>query len=463
MKKIFGIVLLAVSLFSTARAEDLKVYLNNKEMQLDVKPIIINDRTMIPMRAIFEALGAEVSWNEQTNTALGVKNNMHVKATVGSNTVYRNDEAVEFDTAPIIMENRTFVPLRVIAECFDAVVSWDGSSVNIVYAAENEVVSHFLDVGQGDSEFIELPNGDCMLIDASTSAYGGFIADYIKNLGYTDIDYLVATHPHADHIGGMTEIFEDFDIGTVYMPNAVSESKTFERFMDAVENEGCKVVEAKPGVNILSDGKLTIDILAPVSDNYKDLNNYSAVVKLVYGDTSYLYMGDAESESEAEILSADIEADVLKAGHHGSSTSSSPDFIKRVNPKYAVISCGKDNSYGHPHKETISLFDSMGIKTFRTDELGTVVISSDSETISVNKQAESTAGALQSDVRYASSSSDSDTITSAACEEASEEIVYKTKTGKKYHKAGCMYLKSSIEISLSKALEEGLEPCSVCF
>ncbi len=357
------------------------------------------------------------------------------------------------------------VPLRVIQQCIGAGALWKESAVDTAYAADNKVVSHFLDVGQGDCEFIELPNGECMLIDASIAEYGDFIVDYIKDLGYSDIDYLVATHPHADHIGAMTDVINSFDIGTFYMPDAVSESKTFERMLDAIEAEGCEVIEAKVGVNILTDADLSIDILAPVKNKYDNLNNYSAVIKLVYGDTSYLYTGDAEKEVEREILSADIEADVLKAGHHGSSTSSSSDFIRKVNPEYVVVSCGEDNSYGHPHDEVMSLYNTLGIQTFVTYETGTVVISSDSENITVeNATAVSTGGIGSNDVRYASCGSDSsNTYVSYEEKQTQTEIVYKTNTGGKYHKAGCGYLKSKTEITLKDAVAEGLTPCSKCF
>ena len=251
----------------------------------------------------------------------------------------------------------------------------------------NDVKVHFIDAGQGDSIFIELDGTKTMLIDAGTAESGDDIVGYIDNLGYNTIDYLVATHPHADHIGGMTDVFESFEIKSVYMPDAVTDTKTFERFLDAIEKESCVVNEARAGMSIFSDGNLKADILSPVSEKYKDLNNYSVVVKLTHGNVKYLFTGDSEKEVEKQILNDDISAHVLKAGHHGSSTSSGEEFVRKVNPEVAVISCGKDNDYGHPHRETIQTFDKLGIKMLRTDEEGSIVIASDGNEIKVGDEA----------------------------------------------------------------------------
>lgn len=243
---------------------------------------------------------------------------------------------------------------------------------------DGQLVVHYLDVGQGDSAFVELPDGQCMLIDASVSSYGDKIVETIAGYGYTEIDYLVATHPHADHIGGMTDVVEGFEIGEVYMPKATSTSKTFEGLLTAISDKGLQIHTAKTGVTIYSDDETEIEILAPNSESYEETNNYSAVVKITYGSNSFLFTGDAEELSENEMLDECCDklcADVLKVGHHGSSSSTSDAFLQAVSPKYAVISCGADNSYGHPHKETISRLNDMGIDYYRTDMNGTVTIS----------------------------------------------------------------------------------------
>lgn len=239
---------------------------------------------------------------------------------------------------------------------------------------------HFINVGQGDSAFIEMPNGETMLIDAGEREYGEVVVNYITTLGYNKVDYLIGTHPHSDHIGGMAYVVNSLNIGKVYMPRVQSDTVTFEKLLLSIKNKGLSITTAKAGVNILS-GAVSADILSPVKEEYDDFNNYSAVVKIVYGETSFLFMGDAETVIENDI-DADVSADVIKVGHHGSSTSSSRSFISRVGAQIAVVSVGEENSYGHPHDKTLEAWRLAGATIMRTDLLGTIVVTSNGSNIS---------------------------------------------------------------------------------
>lgn len=258
---------------------------------------------------------------------------------------------------------------------------------DITGAAVEVLRVHFIDVGQGDSTFMELPGGETMLIDAGESEYGSAVANYIKNLGYDTLTYVVGTHPHSDHIGGLEEIIRSFNVGSVYMPKVSSNTETFEDLLIAVKEKGLTVNTAKKDVLIIEKENLRAEILSPVMEEYSNLNNYSAVVMLTYGNNKFLFTGDAEALVEEELL-GDLSCDVLKVGHHGSSTSSSDSFLKAARPEYAVISCGKDNKYGHPHSEVLSRILDVGASVLRTDISGNIVIESDGSNIKISENAE---------------------------------------------------------------------------
>lgn len=244
---------------------------------------------------------------------------------------------------------------------------------------------HYLDVGQGDSIFIELPNNETMLIDAAEFYQSEKIKNYLKNLNYQKIDYVIGTHPHTDHIGGLKDIINTFEIGKIYMPKVVSTTKTYESLLMAIKDKNLKINTAKAGTSIIDTDALKINILAPNNNTYTELNNYSVVTKITYGTTKFLFMGDAEKLSENEIKE-DVTADVIKIGHHGSNTSSSIDFIKKVNAKYGIISVGLNNKYNLPKEETITNWENSGTKIYLTSINGTITAISDGTNIKIESE-----------------------------------------------------------------------------
>lgn len=236
-----------------------------------------------------------------------------------------------------------------------------------------DMVLHFIDVGQGDSILAE-SNGHYMLIDAGNNDKADYVVNYLKSQDVDTLDYLIGTHPDADHIGGLDAVIHNFDIGKIIMPPVEHTTQTFEDVLDAISSKGMKITKPVTGTEYqLGDGFFTI--LAPNASYGDDLNDWSVGIKLSNGSNHFLLCGDAEAAAEHDIGESgmDIKADVLKLSHHGSSTSSSEEFLDKVDPSFAIISCGKDNSYGHPHKETLSKLSDRGIKTYRTDELGTII------------------------------------------------------------------------------------------
>lgn len=243
---------------------------------------------------------------------------------------------------------------------------------------EGEVYFHFIDVGQGDAVLVTTPDGN-MLIDTSESKAREALDEYLKAAGVEEIEYLVLTHPDADHIGNADFIIQNYRIKNIIMTDYAATSKTYERMLDAIEQSSANVIEGEAGFQF-SLGALTNTIIAP-NEDYDDPNEMSIVIKSAYGETSVMLTGDAEKESEADSLkkwnAATFKCDILKVGHHGSVTSTTEEFLSAVDPDIAVISCGSGNRYGHPHDETVERLLAKGVEIYRTDEDGDIVFKTD--------------------------------------------------------------------------------------
>ena len=343
---------------------------------------------------------------------------------------------------------------------------------------------HFIDVGQGDATLVTC--GDhAMLIDTGDDSKGTAIQNYLQKQKITKLDYLILTHPDADHIGGAPVILTKFDISKVFVSNYEKDNKTYQKLIQALDNKRLKSLTPKVNSKYTL-GTATITILAPGKE-YDNPNDASIALLLKNGSTSFLFTGDAGEDAEADILGTDISlsADVYKVGHHGSKYSTSKELIKAVNPTYAVISCGEGNSYGHPHAETLNTLRTNGVKVYRTDEDGTIIASTDGRTITFNVPASETwkAGeATANSSKTASSATASNTPAPAPQKESAPSIeetpsksaapatteltyVLNSKT-KKFHKPTCNSLPTTNRVDSSENREsiiaQGYVPCKKC-
>lgn len=257
---------------------------------------------------------------------------------------------------------------------------------------DGDLQVHMLDVGQADCLLVRIPDGNTVkniLIDAGTSeGYGAAVVEnYLNSLGIKEIEYMIITHPHLDHIGAADEVIKGYTVKNVIMPDCEYSTSSWTRVLSALDTENVNTIFAEVG-KTYTVGEAVLKILAPSADMLKDkdANNFSVVVRLTYKNNSFMFTGDAHVESEAEMLNtfpkSELKCDVLKIGHHGSSTSSSQAFLYAVDPKIVLMSLGKDNDYGHPHKETMEKLNAMNVELLRTDELGTVILVSDGTTVS---------------------------------------------------------------------------------
>lgn len=336
-----------------------------------------------------------------------------------------------------------------------------------------EVTIKYINVGQGDAILIALPE-KTILIDAGPTESSSQVEKELKELGRKKIDYLIATHPDEDHIGGMADIISNNDIGVIYAPNKTNNTATYKNLLETIQKKNLKITPSVAGTVIDQTKDYKVEILWPSKDaNFSDTNDYSVIIKLTFGDKTFLFTGDAPIKAIASSNPGHI--DVLKVSHHGSDTGTNEELIHKLSPKYAVISYAVDNSYGHPMQSVLDALHQHSVEVWGTGADGTITITCDGKTIKVsgekNDSVVAPAPKEEEKPKETTTSEESTTSTQTTTSETTQthdrpqDTVYVTRTGKKYHRDHCpSFRKNTVltEMTRGEAEANGYEPCNRC-
>ena len=339
-------------------------------------------RTQVPFRRTMETFGCTVSWDNENRVAIAEKDGVRVEVPIGQAYLLRNGQRVDLDTVAQIRNTRTFLPIRPVVEAFGAAVTWDGGNRQVLITTGADLVRvHFLDVGQGDAALIDCGTVE-VLIDGGDNGAGEDVVAYLAPYVDGALDYVIATHPDADHIGGLDNVLEAYQVGEVIDSGRASDTKTYADYWAAVQAEGCTFSYDTDRIIPLS-GNTVLSILE-TGDDWADSNDCSVVAQLTCGNVQVLFTGDMTQEVEAASLSLFGDIDVLKVGHHGSASSTSPAFLDVVQPECAVVSYGLDNRYGHPTTQVLQRLLGRGIPVYGTGKSGPIVLTTDGYSYSSN-------------------------------------------------------------------------------
>ena len=341
---------------------------------------------------------------------------------------------------------------------------------------KGEMKVHFLDVGQGLSILVQSEDKN-LIYDGGDRKTSSFVVSYLKKQNVKKIDYLISSHYDADHMAGLIGCLKAFDVSHVISSDYTHNSKLYKSFVKAVKADGLKMEHPSVGTTF-TFGSGSFEILAPSTIEKNGSNNNSVAIKLINGDNSFVFTGDAEHASESAMCNTgiDLECDVLVPGHHGSATATSWEFLQKTVPEYAVISCGADNKYGHPDKDTMDKLESMDIQVYRTDKQGTITVTSDGKTLnwSANPCNDYTPGDADDTGTVASESETSNQSevnsvkaeTTQNTEDTTTDMVWIAATGSKYHRinnCGRMNPDNAKQVTREEAVSMGMEPCKKCY
>jgi Predicted hydrolase (metallo-beta-lactamase superfamily) len=417
-----------------------------------------------------EAYGCTVSWDPVSQEAIAVKGDTTVAVPIGENYIYKNGVQIPNDTTAQIKDNRTYLPIRSVLEAFGANVSWNPLTETVIVSTDDLtsfMTVHFLDVGQADSIFIDYGDYE-ILVDGGNNSDGDYVVNYIKPYVDGDIELVVATHAHEDHVGGLDNVISAFQVDQIIYSGETSTTEAFQDFFNAATSE--------PNCTIAGDSDLTIDMgdgaqfkILEMGDGYRDSNENSVVSMIDYHDIEVLLMGDLETTVEKNHLSQFSDIDVLKVGHHGSRTATSQEFLDVVKPEVSIISAGIDNKYLLPNADVISRLLAMNSSVYGTFRSGNIVMTTDGYAYSFNTDINLTANdAAAIGMPSQSTSLSGIAISSGSAVTEKEACYIGNSSTKKFHTLSCdagakiadrnvIYFKTRED-----AVNGGYVPCKIC-
>lgn len=374
--------------YSTKTAPSLRVILDGQAVPYTAatgEPFLDGvGRTQVPLRTTMEFFGCTVSWDDSSRTAAVEKDGDIVQVPMGQPYLLVNGQQVPMDTTAVMRDNLSYLPIRPVLEAFGAQVLWDGEQYQVVVTsnAEQLLQVHFIDVGQGDATLIDCGEVE-VLIDGGDNKAGPTVVEYLRPYVDGKLDYIIATHPDTDHIGGLDDVLATYDVGEVIDGGKRASSKTYQDYFSAAQAEpGCTFSYDEDRVISLGPG--TVLSILETGDGWSSVNDSSVVAQLDCGSVQILFTGDISQRVERECLPLFEEIDVLKVGHHGSSSSSCQEFLDVIQPEYAVASYQVGNSYHHPTVSALQRLLERGATVYGTGKSGSVILSTDGRSYRFN-------------------------------------------------------------------------------
>lgn len=424
-------------------------------------------RTQVPFRQTMETFGCTVSWEEQSNTAIATKDGVTVKVPIGQSYVYRNQQKIQNDTKAMIVDGRTYLPIRVVLESFGASVSWNEKTSTVVVSTKNQtanhgvVTVHFMDVGQGDATLIDDGTFE-ILIDGGLQSAGNHVVQYLKTYVDGDLDIVVATHEDADHIGGLSAVFDAYDVAKVIDNGRKGTTKTYQTYADKVTKEKATYYtnDVEQSISMPSGAVFKTISMKNAGSNP---NDHSVVSVLDYQDVEVLLTGDLSVDVAMKNKIKFQDIDVWKAGHHGSRTSVNDDFLALTSPENIVISAGKNNTYGHPHKEAMESYLKKTNHVYGTFRSGDIVMTTNGKTV----QFQDVTPLTMADIGAKTAQNQTKPITPSQTEQKEGRYIG-NRNSKILHDANCNYAQKTKESNRvyfqtrEEGLQQGYQPCKIC-